>query len=51
MSEAAMMSESECRSAKSAKNVEIRGLSRQRHGGRGKRRLAVEPGAPQACAG
>ena len=51
MSESAMVREAEGAAMESAKNVEIRGFSREREGQRGQRRLAIQSRASQTCAG
>ena len=51
MSEAAMMGKAEDRVFEISHDVDIGGFRRQRHRGRGQRRLPVEPGAGQAGSG
>lgn len=50
MGEATMMGETECAPAKASENVEIGSFRRKRKRQRGKRCLAVQPGAPHARA-
>ncbi len=51
MRESAMVLEPECASAETRKDIKVGRLRSEREGQRRERRLAVEPGAPQACAG
>ncbi len=51
MGEAAMMSKAEDRIFEISDDVDIGSFRRQRHRGRGQRRLPVEPGTGQAGAG
>ena len=51
MCEPSMMLEPNGRSPETANNVKIGRFGRQSQRERGKRRFAIEPGAPQACAG
>lgn len=51
MGESAMMGEAESRSADAAEDVEVWRFGGERQRERGQRSLAIESGAPQACAG